>query len=309
MNIATLKAKIKSGQLDKFYVFVGEEIEVMRLYVNQLAKSVNKKVQVCESVEIAVKQMGKGALLNESKVYYVIDDDDFIKQSEKVINAFLSGEVQRDNILVLRYISLDKRTKFYKAITDRLIEFEQLKSDLIVSHLKKKCGLSEKNCRTLIEWCSQDYGRILLELDKILSFGGDPNEAFEILTACGVIHRDPEDAIFKLTNAIAQRNGREALRLYSDCAAIGESNIAILSVLYNTIKQVFQVQNCVSGDIQKLTGLTQWQINSAKARLHKYSNDDLKTMLYLIRDVDTQIKTGKIDEALSVPYILIQLFA
>ena len=86
--------------------------------------------------------------------------------SEKLqqqIDAGLLG----DNMLIHLLTIVDKRTKFYKAYKDAIIEFERLSDTMLKKYIQKEIKLSERNTERLIDVCEHDYGRILLEIDKI----------------------------------------------------------------------------------------------------------------------------------------------
>jgi DNA polymerase III delta subunit len=184
-------------------------------------------------------------------------------------------------------------------------------------YIKKEIALSDKNCEKLIDICEQDYSRILLEIDKIITYFEsvdpdcerlDANDTFELLVKDGTIWSPPKDAIFNYVDAVLKHQVNKAFDLLEQCYAVGESTVVLLSVLYTNIKQVLQVQSCNSSDIAKSTGLTGWQIKCAKEKAGHYSIGDLVYMLKLVRDTEMKIKTGEIEEQLAIPYIMVNIF-
>lgn len=132
------------------------------------------------------------------------------------------------------------------------------------------------------------------------------DEAFEILLKDGTIYRPPKDAIFDFVNAVMDRSIK-CWDLLNQSYAVGEANMVLLSVLYNNFKQVLQVQSCKSADISKSTGLTGWQIKCTKEHLNNYSNGELVHAMKLIQEVESGIKTGKIEDEISVQYVLVNV--
>jgi DNA polymerase III delta subunit len=98
-----------------------------------------------------------------------------------------------------------------------------------------------------------------------------------------------------------------AYNLYRQCQDIGEANITLLSVLYSNAKALLQVQSCTSKDIAKSTGLTGFQIKLAKERMGHYKNRELVDMMKLIQKVERSIKTGEIEDAISIEYVLVNV--
>lgn len=308
MELSSLHAQLRARQLQDFYIFTGPEWAVQKIYIEQIAKiSGNETFRVDEFSEIYGKLKSKGFL---SKNYvYIIRDDKDIMNNEKVQRQIKDGLLGK-NILVYLITNPDKRTKFWKAYKDTIVEFEPLKPAILKKYIQREINLSDKNLNKLMEVCEYDYGRCLLEIDKVneyvnyLGHAKTHDGAFQKLLADGTIYTPPKDAIFDFVDAILDRKVNLSYNLFEQCKAVGEATMVMLSVLYNNAKAVLQVQSCESKDISKSTGLTGWQIQNAKKHLHKYSNGDLVYMLKLIHKCEKGIKTGKIDEKYVMDYVL-----
>lgn len=134
------------------------------------------------------------------------------------------------------------------------------------------------------------------------------DEAFEKLLEDGTIHQFPKDAIFDFVDAILDRKVNQVYDLFRQCQEVGEGTLVMLSVLYNNVKAVLQVQSCDNKDITGTTGLTGWQIKCAKEKAGVYSNEDLMYLMKLIQKVEKGIKTGLIEDSIAVEYILVKFF-
>jgi DNA polymerase III delta subunit len=85
----------------------------------------------------------------------------------------------------------------------------------------------------------------------------------------------------------------------------GEATMVLLSNLYNSTKQLLQVQSFKGdGKITEATGLTPFQVKLASERKGRNSTGDLIYLMRLVRDTEKGIKTGAIEEQMSMPYIL-----
>ena len=165
MDVATLKAKIKSKQLPSYLIFSGDEWKVQQIYIDQIAKVTGKETKRIDGVFSIYQQLRNRSFVQKSLIYIVRDDKELMN-SEKLqqqIDAGLLG----DNILIHLLTTVDKRTKFYKQYKDAIIDFEQLSDTMLKKYIQKEIKLSERNTERLIDVCEHDYGRILLEIDKI----------------------------------------------------------------------------------------------------------------------------------------------
>ena len=131
------------------------------------------------------------------------------------------------------------------------------------------------------------------------------DKAFEILLKDGTIYQPPKDAIFDLIDTILDRKVNQSFDLLEQYYAVGEATMVMLSVLYNNVKALLQVQSCQGSDISKVTGLSGWQIMNAKKHIRKYRNGELVQLLRLVRECEKGIKTGQIEEQNVMEYILV----
>ena len=167
MTVAEVKSQIQSKNLNKFYIFSGDEWAVQKIYIDMIAKTSGNAVRRIDSIADVLGGMRNRSFIKQDYVYVARDDKEFM-QSEKLQEE--SQKALRDNIFILLVTTLDKRTKFYKAYKDSIVEFESLKSDILKKYIKKEIDLSDANCDKLMEVCDFDYGKILLEINKIKNY-------------------------------------------------------------------------------------------------------------------------------------------
>ena len=164
MDVGTLKAKIKSKQLSSYLIFSGDEWKVQQIYINQISKATGKEIRTIDSVVDIYNQLRNRSFIQKGLIYKVRDDKELM-QNEKLQQTI--EQVLGNNILIHLLTTVDKRTKFYKAYKDSIIEFEALSDSMLKKYILKEIKLSESNIQRLIDICEHDYGRILLEIDKI----------------------------------------------------------------------------------------------------------------------------------------------
>ena len=304
MEVIDLKNLIKSNQIPNFMIFAGEEYMVQKIYIQQIAKVRNLKVQYIDAVADITKSLGNKSLFSENHIYIVRDDKEFMQsnKADEIISKLKS------DILILTLTTLDKRLKFIKAYNSSIVDFKPLKSENLKVYIKREIDLSDRNIDILMEICEYSYGRCLLEIDKIKRYGGKVNETFQYLVETGAIYTPPRDAVVDFVKAVLQNKPKLAYELLQDCKEVGEATLIIISNLYNSTKWVYQVQNCKAKDVEKSTGLTYWQIKNAKECVSVFSNDDLEYLMRLCQNIEARIKQGKIVEDIAVDYILAKFY-
>ena len=308
MDLSALKTHIKNNTLDPVYIFTGPEVGVMDIYIKQMAKVQNANIVMLDGIEDLAKKMHRGAMLKNASLYILRDSKEIIQDNELARKITHSGALSGD-ILILVYTSIDKRSKMYKEFQDTIVEFLPMKPEILKKYIQKEIQLSDGAYDKLIEVCESDYSRILLEVDKIKRYceatKNGPESAFGTLMKSGAIFQPPKDAVFDFVDAVLKCKKDLAFYLLKSSYEYGEATMVLLSNLYNSTKQLLQVQSFKGdGKITEATGLTPFQVKLASERKGRNSTGDLIYLMRLIRDTEKGIKTGAIEEQMAVPYIL-----
>lgn len=314
MEVSAVKQDIKKKQLRSYYIFTGTEWMVQKIYIDQIAKicSNSRPVYIDSIADIYPRLKNRSFF--DKPTCYVIRDDKLLLTDEH-LQEQMNHKFLCDNVVILLISVLDKRTKFYKTYKDTIVEFTPLTKQILTKYIKQEIDLSDRNCDILIDICENDYGRCLLEIDKIKRYvEGNPtlirnvdNNAFEMLLKEGTIYEPPYDAIFDFVDAFLKRNINKSFDLLKQAYDAGEATFVFLSVLYDNAKAVLQVQSCDSSNISQTTGLTNWQIKNAKERIGYYTNEELVRLLKLIQRCESGIKKGTIDDNVVMEYIMVNV--
>ena len=305
MTVAELKAQIMSKQMKPIYIFAGPEVAVRDIYIKQIAKVGNYEVKWIDDISDIIQTGRKKSMLQKQTLYILSECNELVK-NEKAWKVFDIG--MGKNMLVCMFISLDKRVKFYKQYKDAIVEFEPLNREILKKYIQKEIELSDKNCERLMDICEGDYGRCLLEIDKIKRFDHEAtNSAFEHLLKAGVIYQPPKDAIFDFVDAVLRRDAGKSFKLMQESYDSGEATLVMIVNLYSNFKALLQVQSCKSRDISNCTGLTGWQINNAVKYKGNYTIGELVDVLLRIRNAEVGIKSGTVDEMVAVPQLLVNI--
>lgn len=306
MEVTAVKKQIQAKRLDPFYVFTGDELEAQRIYVNKMSEVTGKPIKRIDQVSDAFKR--RGSILKASYLFVCRDDIDFWKSATDFAALV---ELLGDNILVLQMSNIDKRSKSYKSYTSQIVEFHYMDADVLYKYTQRECPLSDKATFELIDLCECDYGRILLEADKIRqtskALGVSPDEAFSRLLEDKAISRPPKDAIFDFVDAMLRADVGRAFELLEECKGIGEPPLRIVSVLYSNFRRVLQVQVCEDKDICGTTGLSAWDVKLAKKTCGFWASEDLVFFLKTLQSLEQGIKTGEVEESIVLDLLMVSI--
>lgn len=317
MELSKLMQHLSTGEgLPHYMIWYGEEQKIIDMYLDRI-KTFYKPVH-CESVAFVVNQLRVKSLDKSNKIYIVTEDEDYRKneQAWQNVKEMLN---KSKHILLLRYASVNKKLKFYTQQKESFTEFVHLQPDILTQYIQKDIDLSDKNCEKLISMCGNDYGRILLEIDKINQYRQSTfhdtegiyevecDEAFDILLKQGAIYSEIGDITFELTNAVLGGYPDKAIQKLDEAKRKGEPTLRIISILYDVFRNLvsYNALGKDKKDAGKRTGLTGWQIKQCIDLNGGYSMKELIRNMMLCQKVESGIKQGTIEEEIALEYVVL----
>lgn len=297
-SFSELKKELDEGKKREFYVFVGEEKELIRRYI----KRVDEKAITLDTLEQLMTRITSTGLFAEKSTFVLKDNEEIQKVDiEKIVKRL------RGNRLILVYSEVDGRKKFFKDVADYITEFNKFTDNQLIAYIQKQLPISSELAYIIAKVCDNDIGRIEIEIHKLQHIGKDITiELLEdLLTA------PAEDRIFEMIDSVASKNKQRALDIYNDLIQLGESPIKIISLLYTKFKQLFLVQNYYSlpeHEIVNKTGLKYGQVMFTKKLVGAFSTGRLLSILKDIQKTEVAVKTGKEDINLATEMLILRIF-
>ena len=314
MELVNLMKAISQNTIPHYLILFGEEQAILDVYIQHIAQSY--KIVYCGTVVSALNNMRVKSLDKSNKVYVINEDVNYIKAEENWNNIKKTFE-KNNHILLLKYHSLDKRGKFYSQNKGNAVEFTHLSEDVLINYIHQKLpDLSEENASKLILWCNYDYGRILMEIDKIhqwvnyhASKKGTPNtdSAFKLLNKQGLFYKEIGDITFELTNAVLGGYTDTAIQKLDEAKRKGEPAMMIASILYTGFRNLLAYQGLGSdkkGALER-TGMTKGELYGCTKNVGGYNIQEVKRNMLFCQQVEAGIKMGTIDEDIALEYLVL----
>ena len=310
MELIDLMKKISSNDIPHFLILFGEEQKIIDIYINNICDNIQAKKVVKESVSSVVKNIGKKSIDKCKKLYIVADDIAFTKLEDNWESA---KNVMNKDYVILRYNSLDKRSAFVKKNQQNIVEFSHLSDDVLQQYIQRDLpDLSDENVSKLISYCSNDYGRILLEVDKIKQYSSVRTDltidsCFVQLDKQGLFHKEIGDITFELTDAVLGGYPEKAIQKLDEAKRKGEPAMMISSILYNGFRNLLAYQGLgknKQGAMER-TGMTKGELWRCTKNVGGYSMKEVKRNMLFCQKVESGIKMGTIDEDIALEYLVL----
>lgn len=314
---------IKTGQLNHIYLLYGEEAYLRRQYRDKLREAIigddNMNYHYFEGKNISI-----GEVIDQAETLpffaerrlIVLENSGFLKSGGEQLAEYLTAPAQTTYFLFVE-TQIDKRSKLYKAISSKgcSVEFaiqdeSTLKRWILGMMKKENKKISERSLDFLLEKTGTDMENIRKETEKLFCYCLDR----EIIT-----EKDIEEIctkrignhIFDMVSAIADRKQEKALELYYELLAQKEPPMRILFLIarqFNLLLQVKELrekgyQNKVIGEKVGLPGFIAGKYVTQASR---FSKEELRDALEACVDAEESIKTGRMNDNMSVEILIIK---
>lgn len=319
MELIELKRQITQKALLPYYVFTGTELGIMDIYLKDLAEAAGTDLLRVDSVADLIRMAGNKSIISRPKCYVVRDDKDYLSQEKTWVNLITMRLQGRNDRVVIIYTNLDKRSKFLKYHTEMncLVSFDPLIPEVLAKHIRKELLLPLEGAKRFAIMCDCDYSRIMLELDKLKTYGkalgydltqeAKCDKIHQLALQNGLFYLAPKDKVFEMIDAIGSRQAKAAFTLVNELNQIVDSPLGALSLLYIAFRNMLLVAGAGKGDLFERTGLEQWKAIKAQTHLSHYGVSEVLANLQIIRDTEIGIKTGTIEAPMALEYVITKI--
>lgn len=314
MELVDLMKRISSNDIPHFLILFGEEQTILNIYLTHILEVTNTKRISADSVSYVMQNINKKRFDKSLRLYVVQDDMAFLRAEDSWESV---RNTPTKDYIILRYHSLDKRSTFVKKNQQNLVEFSRLTKEVLQTYISKDLpDLSEKNSSKLVEYCNYDYGRILMEIDKVkhyMSVRTDltVDSCFNQLDKQGLFHKEIGDITFELTNAVLGGYPETAIQKLDEAKRKGEPAMMIVSILYNGFRNLLAYQGLGSNKqgAMERTGMTKGELYGCTKNVGGYSIAEVKRNMLKCQEIEAGIKMGTIDEDIALEYAVLSCLA
>lgn len=322
-----LSEEIKSGQLKQVYILYGEEAYLRNQYKEKLKNALlgegdsmnfhyfeGKDVRSGEVIDLAETM----PFLAERRVI-MLENSGLFSHGGEELAAYLEAPSETAYFVFVEP-TVDKRSKLYKAATakGRAIEFgaqdEAVLKRWILGFLKKENkNITERDLDLFLDKTGSDMANIRGELEKLLCYclNRDVITAQDIEEVCT---KQVSSQIFDMINAVAEKKQKTAMALYYDLLTLKEPPMRIMILIarqFNLLLQVKELRNkgLDANAIGARVGLAGFIAKKYVTQASKFKEDDLRRALADCVASEEAIKTGRMNDVMSVELLIVKYSA
>lgn len=316
---------IKNKSFLSMYLLCGEEAYLRKQYRDKLTQALISKEDTMNYHYYEGKDINIPAIIDlaetmpflADKRVIVIENSNLFKAGGEQLAEYLSAPSE-SVIFIFVETQIDKRSRLYKSVKShgRIAEFaiqnETTLKRWIASCLKKEGKvISEKNCELFLDKTGMDMSNIHSELEKLICYSINEYEissqSIEAISTQSIHNR-----IFEMIALIAEGQQKKAIDMYHDLLTLKEPPMRILSLIarqFNIMLQVKELQEkkCIRQDIANKIGLPAFIIAKYERQTIRYSIQNLMKAIQKCVIADENVKTGKINDILSIELLIVEL--
>ena len=298
-----------------FYILYGENAVMLDDFIEELMKSkdISDKI-VYDYNESNIKDVIEECSYNDlfgSKKMVVLDNSVFLTSKssleDKAFDSYLSSP-NENTVLVFKVIceKLDERKKLVKDLKSKSIvkEFKDLDKTNINGYINSyftNLGYKiEYNAVSeIISRIGEVRRALYSELEK-LELYKIKDKHITIEDVKKVVTKYEEDNIFKLVDAVIQRDKKLIFNTYKKLVDDKEEPAVIISLLANNIMLILECsiltkEGMSSKDIASKLKEHPYRVGLAINNSYKVKKEELIDNLNKLAELDYQIKTGEVD--------------
>lgn len=319
-----IQADIKSGNFKQAYLLYGEEAYLKHQYKHNLIKALNPDGDTMnfshyEGKGIDIKQLID---LCETMPFFadrrvlLLEDTGFFKNKSEELADYMK-ELPDYLCLVFVESEVDKRNRIYKAVKacGTIAEFARQDEKTLMRWAAGILGkegkkITQRDMELLLTKAGTDMGNLRMELEKLICYteGTDVVTAEDIEEICTT---QTTNRIFDMVRAVTEKNQKRALDLYYDLLTLKEPPMRILFLLAKQYRQLLQVKQFAEAglaqpEMASKLGVPSFAVRNIASCARAYTVSELEQAVRDFVDAEESVKTGRLEDKLSVELLIIK---
>ena len=335
MTIDNLEKELKIGKLNSIYLLYGEELFLLENCLKKIkglfgecVKGINYILIDEQNVSEIIDDIETPSFGYEKKLIIAKNtglfkkegkkkSGDLYKLKEKLINYINENLKVIDEAVVLVFIEeeADEKSDLFKTIDKCGVtcKFEFQKPAQIEKRIKEICNaykvnIDAQNLRYFIECCGTNMQDLINEIRKLIEYAGE-NGTIKQEDIDKLSIKKIESVIFDLTDNLGKKDIASALEVLHNLIYEKEPLAKILVTLYNHFKKLYITKMALRVNKELTTSLNlkpnqMFLTTKYKVQSKYFKENELRSILQDLCDLDYNFKSGKIDLQVGMETIL-----
>ncbi|MDD2181582.1 MAG: DNA polymerase III subunit delta [Bacilli bacterium] len=262
---------------------------------------------------ISLFSQTKTIIIKNSNIFTTKKND--LEQDIKKLESYLNNS-NPDTVIIFiaETEKLDERKKICKLMNQfgNVIKVETPKNlTKFITNYFNEYKIEIDCINLLVERVGNNLGILTQEINKLKIYKDD-NLVITKEDILDVTSKNIQPDMYYFIDCIINRNLDKALELYKELRIFNEEPIAIISLLANKFRMMYQAKLLIQkgytiNDIASNLGSHPYPVKLAIEKGREYSRELLLTYIEKLADLDLNIKSGKIDKDLGLELFILSV--
>ncbi len=321
----SINADIASGNFAQVYLLYGEESFLISQFKKKLCDALIGSDDLMNfhnyqggnlSFSEIISQAETMPFFAERRVILIEEGNMESADGETFVEYLKSGPSPTAFFVIVQS-KVDKRSKFYKAVTNlgRAVLFAEQTEQTLAMWVSKELGkfglkVTSSAAAHLIDKVGVDMQSLYSEIQKLGSYCNGKSEAsIKDIDAICVIN--PENRIFHMMDAIAEKQQKAAIGYYQQMVELKEPSMRILFMLTRQFHILLQVKELVAKGysaavIASKVGIRDFVARRCMTQVRGFTRGQLQKAVEDCMQANEDIKSGNLSDDLAVELIIVR---
>ena len=315
---------LKNETYKQMYLLFGEEDYLRKQYRDKLRTALVAEGDTMNYHYYEGKDINVGEVIDlaETLPFFadrrviILENSGLCKSGGDALAEYLK-QPSESVLFILVETQIDKRCRLFKTIKEggRVCEFaaqnEMTLKRWIYSLAKQDHkAVDERVINHFLEKTGTEMSNIRTEWEKLMCYCMD-RDVVTTDDIDAVCTQRISNRIFEMVAAIAEKRQQEALDMYHDLLTLKEPPMGILALIarqFNLMLQVkeLQMKSINSRQIAEKVGLAPFIVQKYEKQASRFKLKELKEALAACVEADEAVKTGRLNDVLSIELLIIE---
>ena len=305
--------------MKNFYLIYGNDLGITNRYIDDIKKKLGIKEEIRYNLDDfflkdIIDDLSMVGMFEKNKL--IICDNFNFQIDDKELLSYLDN-YNRDNylILVVNSDKVDSRKKLYKKLSSigEIINVSDNKN-YIKSYLKTYIQdngykIDSTTLDYFISRVGNNIDNATNEIDKMFLYKGS-DKIINRNDVNDITIDNIEEEIYLLSESVIVGDTDRALSLYHKFINNGYDELSIITLLANQFRFLLQVKTLYDkgldyNSIAKEIDAHPYRVQKTIPKIYSYTKEELTSYLSYLFDLDSGIKTGKLDKNLGLELFII----
>lgn len=311
---------MKNNYLIECTDFLTIQIEINKIIKENKFEDASQNYYDIQEVplENALEDLDTYGFLTSKKVVVITNFDCLDLSNEKDLERLVKyvKNPNPDNILVITTKKFVMKENKYLKDLKKNLEIISVSVDPI-SYIKnelKGYKVDKEVIRLINEYCLEDITKIHNECNKLKIFKIEDKIISKEDVKELIIKKlgDATELTFSFTRALAEKDKKEALRLYQEILNYNVEPLSLIGLLASQFRIMYQVKvldrkRMSNMEIAKMLNTKEFRIMKTKELTRYYTEKEILSLIIRLSEIDLKIKTTNSDPNLLLQLLIINI--